>query len=159
MMDRIYTWGKSSYSKMIKIIVNILIMLATAGMGVVSGVLIVKKIDYAPYEYKIMGQWMKKNIPGIEHKSVMSRKFGVPFYAGAREIALFYGDFSEVLAYARSEKADYLIIDEWTIPKLRPELAFLIDEKEKHHQIQLIHTIKYKNRKIILYEFKERKSL
>ena len=122
------------------------------GMSGYSGVLIGKKIDYAPYEYKIMGQWMKKNINDIENKIVMSRKIGVPFYAGAKHEPLYYGEYPELIIYAGSRRVDYLVIDQWMIPRTRPQFSFLLEDNTKHPDLQLVHTIKYESRKIVLYK-------
>ena len=121
-------------------------------MGGYSGVLIGKKLSYAPYEYKIMGQWMKENVDDIENKTVMSRKAGVPFYAEARHQPLFYGEYPGLIEYAKSKNIDYLVIDEWTIPRTRPQFAFLLEEGEKYIGLQLMHTIRYRDRKTILYK-------
>jgi len=79
------------------------------GMSSYSGFLIGKKMNYAPYEYKIMGQWMQENIDDIGNKIVMSRKLGVPFYAGASHEPLYYGEYPEMVTYARSRKVDLII--------------------------------------------------
>ncbi|KKK95391.1 hypothetical protein LCGC14_2673300, partial [marine sediment metagenome] len=105
-----------------------------------------------PYEYKIMGQWMKDSIDDIENKVVMSRKMGVPFYAEVRHEPLYYGEYPGLIDYAKSRKVDYLVIDEWIIPKTRPQFAFLLEEDEKHAGLELVHTLRYKDRKIILYQ-------
>jgi len=121
------------------------------GMSSYSGVLIGKKINYAPYEYKIMGQWMKENINNIESKIVTSRKMGVPFYAGTKHEPLHYGEYPELIAYARSRKVDYVVIDQWIIPETRPQFAFLLKEDTKYPGLELVHTVTYKGRKIVLY--------
>ena len=122
------------------------------GMSSYSGVLIGKKIDYAPYEYKIMGQWMKENINDIEDKIVMSRKIGVPFYAGAKHEPLYYGEYPELIIYAGSRRVDYLVIDQWTIPRTRPQFSFLLEDNTKHPDLQMVHTIEHESRKIVLYK-------
>ncbi|MFQ6067069.1 MAG: hypothetical protein ACE5K3_07310, partial [bacterium] len=104
------------------------------------------------YEYKILGEWMKENIKGIEDKVVMSRKLGVPFYAESKWNVLYYGDPSGLINYAKSRGVDYLIIDEYTIPSLRPRLAFLLDETRKHPEWRVIHIVKWQGRKTILYQ-------
>ena len=121
-------------------------------MGSSSIYLIPKKKELVPYEYKIMGQWMKENIDNIEHKIIMSRKLAVPFYAGARHQQVYYGEYPGLIEYAKSRKADYLVIDDWIIPKTRPQLAFLLDENEKHPGLQLVHTVRHKGRKALLYK-------
>lgn len=145
---RISTCGNRAFAK---IVAYLPIGLLLLGMSSYSGVLIGKKLSYAPYEYKIMGQWMKENINEIENKIVMSRKAGVPFYAGARHEPLYYGEYPGLIEYAKSRKVDYLAIDQWTIPKTRPQFAFLLKESKKHPGLQLVHTVRYKGRKTILY--------
>jgi len=135
-----------------KIVVYLPIGVLLLGMSSYSGVLIGKKMNYAPYEYKIMGQWMKENINDIENKIVMSRKVGVPFYGRAKHEPLYYGEYLGLIEYAKSRKVDYLVIDQWTIPKTRPQFAFLLKEDKKHPGLQFVHKVRYKDRKTILYE-------
>ena len=120
-------------------------------MGSSSIFLITKKNDLVPHEYKIMGQWMKENINDIENKMVMSRKFAVPFYAGGRSHPVYYGEYPGLIEYARSRKVDYLVIDDWIIPKTRPQFAFLLEENQTHPGLELVHLVRYKGRKAILY--------
>ncbi|MBA7630966.1 hypothetical protein ES703_38493 [subsurface metagenome] len=152
----IRNWAKknSAYGNrtLAKIVAYFPIGALLLGMSGYSGVLIGKKIDYAPYEYKIMGQWMKENINDIENKIVMSRKMGVPFYAGAKHEPLYYGEYPELIIYAGSRRVDYLVIDQWTIPRTRPQFSFLLEDNTKHPDLQLVHTIKYESRKIVLYK-------
>ena len=122
------------------------------GMGSSSIFLIPKKNDLVPYEYKIMGQWMKENIEDIENRLVMSRKLAVPFYAGARSQPVYYGEYPGLIEYAKSRKVDYLVIDDWIIPKTRPQFAFLLEENKNHPGLKLVHIVMYKGRKAILYE-------
>ena len=149
-------WGKKDIIHRNRTLTKIMLYLPIAvlllAMGGYSVVLIGKKLSYAPYEYKIMGQWMKENVDDIENKTVMSRKAGVPFYAEARHQPLFYGEYPGLIEYAKSKNIDYLVIDEWTIPRTRPQFAFLLEEGEKYVGLQLIHTIRYKGRKTILYK-------
>ncbi|TET73913.1 MAG: glycosyltransferase family 39 protein [Candidatus Aminicenantes bacterium] len=149
-------WGKKNITygnrAFAKIVVYFPMGLLLLGMSSYSGVLIGKKMSYAPYEYKIMGQWMKENINDIENKIVMSRKVGVPFYAEAGHEPLYYGEYPGLIEYAKSREVDYLLIDQWTIPKTRPQLTFLLEEDKKHPGLQLVHLIRYEGRKTILYE-------
>ena len=84
----------------------------------------------------------------------MSRKMGVPFYAGSRHVLIYPGDYPSVLKYARQTGADYLVIDDWTIPWARPELQFLLDDSRSPPvELERIHAITYHSRKTILYHF------
>ena len=122
------------------------------GMSSFSIYLVPKKKNLVPYEYKIMGQWMKENINDIENKLVMSRKLAVPFYAGARHQAVYYGEYLGLIEYAKSRKVDYLVIDDWIIPKTRPQFAFLLEENEDHPGLKLVRIVRHKGRKAILYK-------
>lgn len=123
-------------------------------MVIISVLLASRKQFAVPYEYKILGLWMKDNIPGIKGDRVMSHRMGVPFYAGAEYVMTYPGSYEEVLRYARRKDADYLIIDEWTVPVSRPKLAFLLDERESPSGLKRIKTITYQGRQTILYKFK-----
>jgi len=120
-------------------------------MGSSSIYLIPKKTNLVPHEYKIMGQWMKENLNDIENKLVMSRKLAVPFYAGARHQLLYYGEYPGLIEYAKSRKIDYLLIDDWIIPKTRPQFVFLLEENKSHPGLKLVHVVRYKDRKAMLY--------
>jgi len=125
------------------------------GMISSSTYLILKKQNLVPYEYKIMGQWIRENIKGIEDERIMARKAGVPFYAESGWHPLYYGDYPGLMDYLRSRGIGYLLIDEYTIPRLRPRFAFLLDEKKEHPGLEMMHAIDYKGRKTILYRVKE----
>ncbi|TET07843.1 glycosyltransferase family 39 protein [Candidatus Aerophobetes bacterium] len=124
------------------------------GMSVSSTIIIVKKENLAPYEYKILGQWMRQNIENIEDKVVMLRKLGTSFYAGSKWDALYYGDYPGLLEYAKSRGVDYLVIDEYAIPRSRPQFAFLLNYEDKHPGLESVHIEEYRGRKIILYRVK-----
>ena len=121
-------------------------------MGSSSIYLIPKKTNLVPHEYKIMGQWMKGNLKDIENKLVMSRKLAVPFYAGARHQLLYYGEYPGLIEYAKSRKIDYLLIDDWIIPQTRPQFVFLLEENKSHPGLKLVHLVRYKDRKAMLYK-------
>jgi 4-amino-4-deoxy-L-arabinose transferase-like glycosyltransferase len=121
------------------------------GMSIPSAHLILRKKSIVPYEYKIIGQWMKENLENISDSLVMSRKAGVPFYAGSKWNPLYYGEYAELIKYARSKRIDYLVIDEYTIPRLRPRLIFLLDPSKDHPGLEVVHVVQYRGRKIILY--------
>lgn len=148
-------WSRRNIARVNRSLAKVAVYLPIAvlllAMGGYSGILMAKKLDYAPYEYKIMGQWMKENVDDIENKIVMSRKIGVPFYAEARHEPLYYGEYLGLIEYAKSRNVDYLIIDQWTIPGTRPEFAFLLEAGEEHPGLEVVHTVIYEDRRTILY--------
>ncbi|MCX6349929.1 MAG: glycosyltransferase family 39 protein [Candidatus Aureabacteria bacterium] len=136
-------------------------ILAAAPAGIVllamllaSGALIPLKIRTVPYEYKLLGLWMRETIPDIEKTVVMSRKMGVPFYAGSRHALIHPGSYSEVIRFAREIDARYLVVDDWIIPSTRPALAFLLDDAPPPPELERVHTLEHAGRRIILYRFK-----
>ncbi|MFH1038892.1 MAG: glycosyltransferase family 39 protein [PVC group bacterium] len=116
--------------------------------------LIPRKIETVPYEYKILGEWMAENLPGVSDEVIVSRKMGVPFYMGSPHALPYPGSYDEMLEHARRSGGKYLVIDEWTIPWARPKLAFLLQEKEPPPELEKVHEIDYQGRKTILYKFK-----
>lgn len=106
-----------------------------------------------PIEYKALGEWMRTN--GIASgETVLARKRQVPFYADARWEWLPLADLEGVLAYAEDQHARYLVIDERTVPTLRPELAFLLDPTQAPTALRVVHVVEG-SQKIVLYEIVE----
>ncbi len=78
-----------------------------------------------PTEYRLAGLTLRGQLPQGAH--MLARKRQVAFYAGATWEWLPFADLEGVLEYADSHAADYLVIDEFTTPALRPQLAYLLD--------------------------------
>ena len=128
--------------------------LLLAGMALISIFIIPRKLLMVPYEYKLLGRWMKENLSGVEESAVMSQRLGVPFYAGARHLLTYPGSYEEVLNYARQDQADYLVVDEWSTPRQRPALKFLLDPARIPPGIEKIKTVRFQGRTTVLYKFK-----
>lgn len=123
-----------------------------AGMLLASLYLGRHKIDAVPYEYKILGLQMKETIPGVEKALIMSRKMGVPFYAGAGHASIFPGSYEKIIRYARETGADYLVVDDWTTPWARPALAFLLnDDAPTPPELKRVTSLLYRGRRTVLY--------
>jgi 4-amino-4-deoxy-L-arabinose transferase-like glycosyltransferase len=78
-----------------------------------------------PTGYRTAGLALRSPLGPTTH--ILSRKRQIPFYAGAVWEWLPFSDLDGVLAYAASKNADYLVVDEFTTPLLRPQLAYLLD--------------------------------
>jgi hypothetical protein len=87
-------------------------------------------------------------------ETLLARKRQVPFYAEAHWEWLPLADLEGVLAYAQAHEAHYLVIDERTVPTLRPELAFLLDPAQAPATLSVVHVIEGK-KKIVLYKIME----
>jgi 4-amino-4-deoxy-L-arabinose transferase-like glycosyltransferase len=108
-----------------------------------------------PYEHKEMGIWLKANIDGIEHKVIMSRRPFVSFYSGGKWTILPYEKNSlDLINFLKKGPIEYLIIDERTVPLLRPNLIPLLDEKVLHDGLEVKHVICHP-KKIICYQVKK----
>ena len=130
----------------------VLLILALLGGSLL---IIPRKIGTAPYEYKILGLWMRDHLPGIEREIVLSRKLGVPFYAEARHALIPPGAYPEAARFAREIGARYLVVDDWTTPAFRPALSFLLDDTAPAPpELERVHSLRYAGRRIVLYRFK-----
>ncbi len=119
-----------------------------------SFLIIPRKIRTVPYEYKILGLWMRDRLDGIGRETVMSRKMAVPFYAGASHALIHPGSYAEVVGFAREIGARYLVVDDWTTPAFRPALAFLLEEAAPPPELERVHSLVHDGRRIVLYRFK-----
>jgi hypothetical protein len=78
-----------------------------------------------PVGYRAAGLALRGKIPAGTH--IVARKRQIPFYANGVWDWLPYGDLDEVLDYAADHQAVYLVVDQYTTPTLRPQLAYLLD--------------------------------
>lgn len=78
-----------------------------------------------PVEYRTAGLALRQQISPGAH--ILARKRQVAFYAGGVWDWLPSAELDGVLAYAESHQADYLVLDHYTTPDLRPQLAYLLD--------------------------------
>ncbi len=85
---------------------------------------------------------------------IISRKMGVPFYTGSPHALPYPGSYEKMLEDARRSGGKYLVIDEWTIPWARPELAFLLKDAPPPKELERVHEIDYRGRRTVLYRFR-----
>jgi hypothetical protein len=78
-----------------------------------------------PVEYRTAGLALRQQIAPGAH--ILARKRQVPFYANGVWDWLPFAELEGVLAYAAAHRADYLVLDQYTTPDLRPQLAHLLD--------------------------------
>lgn len=78
-----------------------------------------------PVGYRAAGLALRDEIPPGSH--ILARKRQLPFYAGGVWHWLPFAELDEVLAYAHRRNARYLVVDVYTTPSLRPQLADLLD--------------------------------
>jgi len=78
-----------------------------------------------PTGYRTAGLALRGQIPPDAH--ILARKRQIPFYAGGVWEWLPFADLEGVLAKAQTRNAGYLVVDQFTTPTLRPQLAYLLD--------------------------------
>jgi hypothetical protein len=74
-------------------------------------------------DHQAAGEWLAANTAGDAR--IMARSYVVEYYAERPTIAIPYGDYDQVLRFARHYGAQYLVLDENTSGRLRPQLALL----------------------------------
>ena len=107
-----------------------------------------------PVEYKTLGAWMREQAISGSDVGVLARKRQPAFYAGARWEWLPLADTDGLLAYAASHQAQYIVIDERTVPTLRPQLAYLLNPAQAPPTLKVIH-VEDSEKKIVLYQIME----
>jgi hypothetical protein len=70
------------------------------------------------------GDWLRAH--GRPGAVVMDRKAYVPFFAGMRHVQLPDDPYDDIVEGARSSGVDYLVVEEWVVASLRPQLAPLL---------------------------------
>ncbi len=75
-------------------------------------------------ELRAAGAWLQAN--GRAGATVMDRKAYVPFFAGMRHAQIPDNDYDTIVEWARRSGADYLVVEEYVMRSLRPQLARLV---------------------------------
>lgn len=106
------------------------------------------------FTHKTVGVWMKDALPTARDTVIMARYPAVAFYADAEWEPTPNAAWPEVLRYARHVGADYFVLDGREVEKLRPQLAFLMDEKQAPPELELVHVDASENERLMIYRIK-----
>ncbi len=88
-----------------------------------------RTFDDGPMEQmREAGEWLR--LHGRADALVMDRKAFVPFFAGMRHIQLPDDDYEALLGFARRAGVDYIVVEEYLVPTLRPQLLPLVQDRE-----------------------------
>lgn len=80
------------------------------------------------------GLWLAAHSrPG---EPVMTRNAEIGLYADRPLVALPNASWEQVLAYGRRRGAVYLVLDDWEVTRLRPQLAFLLDPDSRPPEVE-----------------------
>jgi len=88
------------------------------------------------------GAWLTAN--SAPDAVIMDRKSYVAFFAERRHVQLPDEPLDTLLDYARSSGADYLVVEEYVVRGLRPQLAPLLDARFLAHEsrVRLVHAVR-----------------
>lgn len=70
------------------------------------------------------------------NEPVMSRNAEIGLYADRPLVALPNASWEQVLAYGRRRGAVYLVLDDWEVTHVRPQLAFLLDPGSRPPEVE-----------------------
>lgn len=77
------------------------------------------------FGHKEAGLWLRAHTP--PDAAVITRDLAVPLYADRAWVASPRAEWPTFVSYARAHGADYLVVDEWEVQRVRPFLANLLD--------------------------------
>ncbi|MEY4374254.1 MAG: hypothetical protein RL760_420, partial [Candidatus Eisenbacteria bacterium] len=88
------------------------------------------------------GAWLAAN--SAPDAVIMDRKSYVAFFAERRHVQLPDEPLDTLRDYARSSGADYLVVEEYVVRGLRPQLAPLLDARFLAHEprVRLVHAVR-----------------
>lgn len=90
-----------------------------------------------PTGYRAAGLSLREQLPPGTH--ILARKRQIPFYADGVWQWLPFADLDGVLAVADARHIDYVALDQFTTPGLRPQLAYLLDPANAPDTLTLIY--------------------
>lgn len=106
------------------------------------------------YAHKTVGLWMKENLATTRDTVIMARYPAIAFYADAQWEPTPNATWPEVLRYARHVGADYFVLDSREVEKLRPQLAFLLDESQTPPELERVHVDTSEGARLVVYRIR-----
>jgi hypothetical protein len=95
-------------------------------------------------DQRAAGEWIAANTDPDDR--VMSRSMVVEYYAERPTMAIPYAELDEILAYGRHYGARYLVVDWYTVRRLRPQLAPLRADEDGVAGLELVHKVREEGR-------------
>ncbi len=92
-----------------------------------------------PYLHVAAGQWLAAHVPA--GSILMARDSEIALYAGLPLVAFPNAGWDDVLAYGRARGARYLVVNDWEITRLRPQLSFLLDPAQVPPELEYVVTL------------------
>ena len=106
-----------------------------------------------PFIRQQAGQWLAANT--APDSRIMTRDTETPLIAGRAMVAFPNASWEEVLGYARAHEARYLVVDDWEIRNIRPQLMPLLEPVavEPLPGLRLVQRLEGNGRVLWIYQF------
>ena len=102
-----------------------------------------------PIEQAAAGRWIAANTP--PRARIMTRSFHVQAYAQRPVVAMPSSDYATMLKFARRMGVDYVVADEATVSRRRPELFAALLEWKGPPGLELIKTITRRGQQVRIF--------
>lgn len=104
-----------------------------------------------PVEQASAGEWIEANTP--PRSRIMTRSFHVQAYARRPVVAMPSSDYPTMLKFARRMGVDYVVADEATISRRRPELyGALLGDWKQPPGLELVKTITERGEEVRIFQ-------
>jgi len=102
-------------------------------------------------EQRAAGQWIAENTP--TDARIMTRSFHVQGYSQREVVAFPYADYLATLDFARRMGVDYIVADESTIRRRRPELfGLLMVNDDPPEGLELVHELSQRGQTVKIFK-------
>jgi hypothetical protein len=101
-------------------------------------------------DQRAAGEWIAENTP--EDARIMSRSMVVGYYADRQTMAIPYGSLDQIVTYGRHYGAQYIVVDWYSVQRLRPQLAPLREAKAAPG-LRLVHEVRREGRTTSIFAF------
>jgi len=101
---------------------------------------------------RVVGLWLRDHTdPGAV---IMARDLSIAVYAERPWVPSPHAEYELYISYARSHHVDYLIVDEWELTVLRPQLNMLLNTAQPPKEVELVYTHEGVRGKTLVYRLK-----
>jgi 4-amino-4-deoxy-L-arabinose transferase-like glycosyltransferase len=90
-------------------------------------------------DQRAAGEWLAAHTDPDDR--IMSRSMVVEYYADRPTMAIPYASLDEILAYGRHYGAQYIVVDWYTVRRLRPQLAPLREDEQSVPGLELVYKV------------------
>lgn len=107
------------------------------------------ELGNADFGGKEVGLWLKAHTPA--GAKVIDRSGIATFYSGQRQMLSPNTDWIRFLKYAHSQGANYWVVDDAELTKLRPQLAFILENRRP--ELELLYSFRQPHLETFVYRF------